>query len=701
MAPKKKKWPAQSTTLVNKGFVKHAIAASTAAEPAVPPVSSPVVTQEYPELMDSIPQSDSPKVPASPQQVRQSELDLGDELFGEEDELPSTQPYCEMLTTEPASSTVSPVSSVGSAGKSTVDSDGAGSGGGATDLPTPEQHPKTLGPTPDTPTTATTPETNGSYDSKEVLTAEEEQAAWDAAFGVDCAKNIPALESLKEVSTLADIMSWPEHAFAVLEDKFGRDILFKLAAALARDDSSTAFSGVEAPQTAKTFLRLRLETYLGITIPCPPHKFAIEVDTEAQYEILSHPDSPDCLFGDIGQFWVPAVQDILAGMKRRGEAITVGKLLPITKSRKAVRLKGWCLRHRKYCSLTRTSSHTAGPPCVGFSSIGKSLKDEDPSVEFFMAWCAIVLVLLFPIVLHENVPQCALALLALIFGEAYDIDETILEPVTFGVPSRRRRAYRLLKCKDKIHNVLFPLCSVPQMFARECNATWRVYFVAQEWELSSELAWARSRANSKFWELSEADKNDIDNRKDKWRNALTGYEVGHLNSYEQTCALGRVWSLTQDANKHPICSGEDELQTILKHCGLLWNDELKRWMTPNEVLMSMGNPTISTPGMQLPLACSFQVDRTALGLPPRSRNAKLHQAGNSMNVNVMGYLTIYRLLFVEKLDDTILASIGHIQHNLKRRRSQQLDDHTGDDEEPWPSSRGRSQTSKRLSQARG
>ena len=35
------------------------------------------------------------------------------------------------------------------------------------------------------------------------------------------------------------------------------------------------------------------------------------------------------------QFWVPEVQTILTKMKARGEAITVGKLLPIVKSRRA------------------------------------------------------------------------------------------------------------------------------------------------------------------------------------------------------------------------------------------------------------------------------------------------------------------------------------------------------------------------------
>ena len=70
--------------------------------------------------------------------------------------------------------------------------------------------------------------------------------------------------------------------------------------------------------------------------------------------------------------------------------------------------------------MVRTNGHTAGTPCVGFSTLGKLEKDADASIECTMAWCALVLLLLFPFVLHENATGFSIDILKTVFDHFYD-----------------------------------------------------------------------------------------------------------------------------------------------------------------------------------------------------------------------------------------------------------------------------------------
>ncbi len=113
-----------------------------------------------------------------------------------------------------------------------------------------------------------------------------------------------------------------------------------------------------------------------------------------------------------------------------------------------------------------------------------------------MAWVAICLLLLFPVLLHENVVNFERRVLEELFGTWYEIDELRMDPVAFGSPSRRTRMYRILTHKASVVSALFPMSKLPEMFGRICHATYSIYLFASDDELLDEIKWARGRPGS-------------------------------------------------------------------------------------------------------------------------------------------------------------------------------------------------------------
>ena len=458
-------------------------------------------------------------------------------------------------------------------------------------------------------------------------------------------------ESLGTVRCLGDVFTWPDHGLNRAEAALSKDAASMIAARLATDSMATAFSGIDAPGTARTMLHRRLQERLGRKLPLAPHEWAIDRDGDSRRELEVHPDGPDHIFGEITEFWQPAVAAALKHMKARGEKVTFHKLLGMVKTRKSVKTSAWCYRHQKQCHITRTRLICAGPPCVGFSSIGKQLKDEDESMEATMCWFAILLLLLIPVCFHENVLQMERALIAAVVAAFYDIHECPMYPEDYGVPCRRPRMYRLLVLKEACTGILFPFNRVPEIFARKCAVDFRIFLFASEDELEEELKWASNRPRSLATDgltLAEPD---------SFRKALTAHEADSLANYLRTYPnSSKVFSLKQTvASDHAVVSS-DALQTVTKNVGLLWDSSVNRWFLSKELLASQGFPVPGSVGHGFPLCSSYQVARQS----PRSRQATSERAGNSMNVNCCGYMHIYRLLAIDLVSHSIAAIAGSL-----------------------------------------
>lgn len=141
----------------------------------------------------------------------------------------------------------------------------------------------------------------------------------------------------------------------------------------------------------------------------------------------------------------------------------------------------------------------------------------------------------------------------------------------------------------------------------------------------------------------------------------------HLNPFEQRVLLeyetkynDKVYQLNQDETKERgIVSSERYLQTIIKNAHLLWVDTAQRWLTAEEMLLAQGFPLSSGIKVVLPdggivtdltptgrACCSFNVVDT-----DRVRKEMASQAGNSMNVSVVGVPLVYCIAMCERVEN--------------------------------------------------
>eukprot|EP00959_Pyramimonas_sp_CCMP1952_P398003 8339175-Pyramimonas_sp.AAC.1 len=113
-----------------------------------------------------------------------------------------------------------------------------------------------------------------------------------------------------------------------------------------------------------------------------------------------------------------------------------------------MKLSAYCLTCKQSCSLTRAHVHRAGSPCVHHSSFGDRRQDSGESHFLFWVWCAIMRMLLNPIIIHENVPGFGLSDLRRTLGDLYWIIRVPMTPTELGWPTARDRQLVLLVLKS-------------------------------------------------------------------------------------------------------------------------------------------------------------------------------------------------------------------------------------------------------------
>ena len=137
-----------------------------------------------------------------------------------------------------------------------------------------------------------------------------------------------------------------------------------------------------------------------------------------------------------------------------------------------------------------------------------------------------------------------------------------------------------------------------------------------------------------------------------FRNSLNPAEEENLKAYRAVYPQ-KVFQLNQRILRgRAIVSSERELQTVIKNCGLLWDDAACRWFHPEELVASQGFPVT----WKTPVVTSYQMPRAT----PRSRACMLERAGNSMNVCCLGALHVYRMCSLELVTDSDIALAGRL-----------------------------------------
>ncbi len=174
-------------------------------------------------------------------------------------------------------------------------------------------------------------------------------------------------------------------------------------------------------------------------------------------------------------------------------------------------------------------------------------------------------------------------------------------------------------------------------------------FPLAEDEMYQELKWSCERKKSgafvekvDFQELLEDEENAFE-------RSLTDPEKEILSDYRampQHPDLGMICMLNQKPSSgRGISSSTRTCYTLISNPSIHYLTKHKRWLLPSEMLILQGFPVtsaLSCPGGPQVPACSFAA---APSLPARSRRNVQAQAGNAMQIPVIGSVLHYLLIF--------------------------------------------------------
>lgn len=276
-----------------------------------------------------------------------------------------------------------------------------------------------------------------------------------------------------------------------------------------------------------------------------------------------------------------------------------------------------------------------------------------------MTWLALRLLLQEEVVIHENVIGFPPAILVTMLGHIYHVFPLELGPNILGHPVCRARRITILVHKSSVALVAngSPWADMAILCSRRLKPTfsWRAYFLASQDELKGELQWAEGRVGC-YRHLNAEEKAALPEEirrlaeLSQFTKALTISELKTWSEYMRLRGRGGVYNLNQTPGCRDMYSTGQCLNTLISNSGMVMSDAHKRWMTPYEKLLTQGFavfPEVCPEGVR----CSFLVQREALGLSPRRRNAIAFQAGNAMHTNVIGVAILWVLSFTAARQD--------------------------------------------------
>ena len=429
---------------------------------------------------------------------------------------------------------------------------------------------------------------------------------------------------------------------------------------------STAFSGIDAPghavhlvdQFLVCALGDRLTSIIGgdvLSLRAANMVWAVEKDNLARNELLCSPLRPQHVYGCIEDFLSDAYkepgklirtlstwsfEDLRDGLKS-GEFIT---LAAHCSENCCGKVKRGCKNLLK--TLVKTFAHLAGPPCIDHSPQGARKEAWGEAFLPMFIWMCILAQLDFQCVLFENVPEYSLKLVMFFLDWKFAFESIVTGPNDDGFPVLRDRRITWLLLRSALKAVVTPFSEFSRLCSRTTGYSWEGLLVATDVMLAEDLAWAERRPTScirdkNFQKLSQSQQAIA--LESKWTKALTRVEIEFLEQYRllfySSCADGRMCAVIgQDPAKHPQWIAGQLMLTVISNSPVLWvkgfdptsGQVLERFVHPVEMLLSQGFPA-----MELYTPYDFK----ASWLFPnatRSRPSTVRQAGNSMNLAVIG-----------------------------------------------------------------
>lgn len=453
----------------------------------------------------------------------------------------------------------------------------------------------------------------------------------------------------------------PPTAFGMQDEETDFDYVAEAVRSMQESPTiSTCFSGIGAPETGADLVS---STFNAGKVACLS---AIEWLPESQKELIVKPNGPECIFGNITQFFKNSIQGFVQSMEKKPSIALMDIMKPVIMSENSVQPYGWCLKHHRMCKLQVAARHFAGTACTDHSDMGDRQGLEGKTTLFFLCWIALRLMLQEAVIVQENVCNFQVTYLTMFLDKYYYVDSVKECSTNFGWPGVRLRQWVVMRHRTKTLAFRSPLNVFTQLFHRkeireEEGVEWETFFCADEEKVKAELAWAAGRPGSRSHKRESPDGTGLaitDSNAFEW--ALTETEYTWLQTYKINYP-GRCYSLNQNpigfATKSP---SQKVLHTVIKNCHLIWGDSVHerlqklgtqtiwkcdRWLIPEELLFSQGFPVF--PWMRNSEHASWTINRNEFGLTERSRHAVAGQAGNTMNLNVVGIIFLFTHLAIE------------------------------------------------------
>ena len=259
----------------------------------------------------------------------------------------------------------------------------------------------------------------------------------------------PSADSIDEVFRWA---FFSLKGLTCLKDE-GEAAILRLIQVFRSTNYSTAFSGIDAPGVAWGVLVDALSKVSGRPLPPVRHLSAVEKYAPSRKELEHMPDPPQCIFGDIVDFLVPALQQHVRMLIRKATqspVLTFRSMLSAVCSGRAVQASAYCHTHGRKCCMEAAKVHIAGTPCIDWSSYGTGQAEDGPCCAAFVSWCGLRALLEEPIVIHENVTAFDIKTLSEVLASKYTMHTICVDARQFAWPQHRARRYTILLHKQKV-----------------------------------------------------------------------------------------------------------------------------------------------------------------------------------------------------------------------------------------------------------
>ncbi len=472
-----------------------------------------------------------------------------------------------------------------------------------------------------------------------------------------CTNELPDTgRPLPVVKNIQDMFRWADHSlkFAAWATCESLDVTQSTALSRLQGFSmSTSFSGIGGPEHALESMIAQL----GGSRSSVTHNYAIEVFQESRRELVLLPNVPSCIFDDINRFWNPEldvnelwrIADFNTAIPQGGSVILDGGC-------------GYCTLHDSWlCKLMASSLHVGGTPCPDWSTQGLREQECGDDLMATMAFVAMRHTLEDEMFLNENVAGFLPELIFACLAAKYLITSCVAMLESYWPQRRHRRlTFGLLKSKVVMRVQWSPFSS---KYRRKIQCGWAALFIASPAEIKAELNWSRKRTNSLF-EMSDADlhelaKTDKECQADpellprlltlKHRTphteSLTWWELKNIDGYIIQYGEDSPYEVSQDSFEWPMHGTPTILPCIIAGMQMLFSCNHWRWMTPSEVLMAQG--------YSLSKVTKVNKERTCWDTPRklwlRRRNVQFQQAGDTMNLSMIGHALTFALVGTKRV----------------------------------------------------